>query len=203
MNDMEYQADTRWDAPDLYGALSQAQADMPNATLNRENPYFKSKYADLSSIREATLPSLTKHGLGILQYTKVETDGLLFLYTRLVHKSGQWIEGRYPVLIDKPQAMGSALTYARRYCWAAMCGVASEDDDDANAAQGDKNPNKKTKAKARPDYDSLTKAMRECKTKAELEAWNQANADDIEALPDDWLRHLDNDYRRTMEGLPV
>jgi hypothetical protein len=120
----------------LATALATAQGEMKNATLNRVNPHFKSKYADLAGIRDATAPVLAKHGLTITQFTTVEGESLV-LCTRLLHKSGQWMEGEYPLpmALDKPQVMGSALTYARRYCWSAVCGIAAEEDDDGNAAQ--------------------------------------------------------------------
>ena len=120
----------------LAKALAQAQAELKNATLNKVNPHFKSKYADLAGIRDATAPTLAKYGLAITQFTTVDGDRLL-LNTRLIHESGQWMEGEYPLPMDlgKPQVMGSALTYARRYCWSAVSGIAAEEDDDGNAAQ--------------------------------------------------------------------
>ena len=119
----------------LAEALSKAQGEMKNAVLNKINPHFKSKYADLAAVREATLPALTKHGLAITQCT-VMRDGALILLTILWHPSGEQITSEYPLpnVPDKPQIMGSATTYARRYCWAAMCGIASDEDDDAEAA---------------------------------------------------------------------
>lgn len=120
----------------LAKALAKAQADLKNATLNRVNPHFKSKYADLAGIRDATAPILARNGLTISQFTAMQ-EGTLVLCTRLLHESGQWMEGEYPLpmSLDKPQVMGSALTYARRYCWSAACGIAAEEDDDGNAAQ--------------------------------------------------------------------
>lgn len=119
----------------LYAALAKAQAKMDPAILNKVNPHFRNKYADLNALRAATLPALTANGLCIIQYTSCVT-GALFLHTRLAHESGEWIEGTYPlpIYLDKPQVLGSALTYARRYGWGAICGEAADEDDDANAA---------------------------------------------------------------------
>lgn len=119
----------------LAAALATAQGEMKNATLNKVNPHFKSKYADLAGIRDATVKVLSKHGLSVVQATSVTETGLV-LHTRLLHSSGQWIAGDYPLPMnmEKPQAMGSALTYARRYSLSAICGIASDEDDDANAA---------------------------------------------------------------------
>lgn len=124
------------DIKELAAALATAQSEMKNAPLNKVNPHFKSKYADLAGIRDATAPVLAKNGLTITQFTTVTEAGLV-LTTRLLHNSGQWMEGEYPLPMDlaKPQQMGSALTYARRYSWSAVCGIAAEEDDDGNAAQ--------------------------------------------------------------------
>ena len=97
-------------------ALAAAQAEMPNAVLNKVNPHFKSQYADLTSIREATLPALTKNGLCIVQVPTITAAGFVLL-SRLIHKSGEWIEADYPIDGATPQARGSGLTYARRYSW--------------------------------------------------------------------------------------
>ena len=121
---------------EAFAALVAAQGEMDNAALNRTNPHFKAKYADLTSVREATMPALTKHGLGILQKPTMK-DGQFVLISRLVHKSGVVIEEcEYPLTTGgKPQQVGSEITYARRYTWAALCGISADEDDDANAAQ--------------------------------------------------------------------
>lgn len=118
----------------LAEALSKAQAEMTAAPMNRVNPHFKSKYADLSAVLDAVRPALTKHGLSVTQTTKL-CDGQLVLTTTLHHLSGESIASEYPLPIGKPQEMGSALTYARRYCLSAICCIAADDDDDATAAE--------------------------------------------------------------------
>lgn len=120
---------------ELATALAKAQADIKNAAFNKVNPHFKSKYADLAAIRDAVTPSLAKNGLSIVQMTG-EDNGKLIVKTRLLHSSGQWLQSDYPITNDlnSPQKMGSALTYARRYSLAAICGIASEEDDDGNEA---------------------------------------------------------------------
>ena len=118
----------------LSKALAAAQGEMENAILNRINPHFKSKYADLAAIRDAVIPALSKHGLSVAQMTGFE-DGSLRLYTRMSHESGQWIESVFPLQVQaNPQAMGSQLTYARRYSLSAICGISADEDDDAEIA---------------------------------------------------------------------
>lgn len=119
---------------EIAGALAKAQGEMSNAILNKTNPHFKSKYADLAAIRDAVSPQLAKHGIALLQVIDADENGP-FLTTRLVHSSGQWIESVHPLPQGaKPQEFGSSLTYARRYSLAAICGISAEEDDDANAA---------------------------------------------------------------------
>src|SRR3546814_8340859 len=113
---------------------------MQNASKSAINPHFGKKYADFAAIRDVSTPVLAKNGLTITQFTTLQ-DNALSLVMRLLHESGQWIEGDYPLpnVPEKPQVMGSAITYARRYCWSAACGIAGEEDDDGNAAQASGN----------------------------------------------------------------
>jgi hypothetical protein len=131
----------------LAEALSKAQAEMKNAVLNKTNPHFRSKYADLAAVRDATLPALNKYGLALTQCMIIR-DTALILRTVLSHASGETMTSEYPLpnVPDKPQIMGSAQTYARRYCWAAMCGIAAEEDDDGEAAHANGNGMAKTSA---------------------------------------------------------
>jgi hypothetical protein len=115
---------------EIASALAKAQASMKNAALNKVNPHFRSKYADLAGIRDTVIPSLTANGIAVVQ--TLDADAVL---TRLMHTSGQWIESRCPIPAQADmQKMGSAITYARRYSLSAICGIAADEDDDANAA---------------------------------------------------------------------
>jgi hypothetical protein len=115
---------------EIAAALAKAQGAMKNAALNKVNPHFRSKYADLAGIRDTVIPALTANGIAVVQ--TLDADAVL---TRLMHASGQWIESRclIPAQADM-QKMGSAITYARRYSLSAICGIAADEDDDANAA---------------------------------------------------------------------
>jgi hypothetical protein len=123
----------------LSKALAAAQGEMKNATLNRVNPHFKNRYADLAAIRDAVIPALSKRGIAMTQFTDFR-EGHSVLVTRLMHESGQWIEGAYPLApAANPQAMGSQLTYARRYTLSAIAGISADEDDDAEIATANKN----------------------------------------------------------------
>lgn len=115
-------------------ALIKAQGDFAPAVKAKVNPHFKSKYVPLDAVLDAIAEPLRANGIAIVQQTDIQ-DARTVLVTRLVHESGEWIAGRYPVHPVKadPQGEGSALTYARRYALMALVGIAPEDDD-GNAA---------------------------------------------------------------------
>ncbi len=116
----------------LFEALAKAQLEMEVAKTDSINPYFKSRYADLASIVKASRSFLAKNGLSIIQRTITKENGDVFLYTRLCHSSGQWIESNMAVKPPKAdiQTLGSYLTYLRRYMYAAVTGVVAGDEDD-------------------------------------------------------------------------
>jgi hypothetical protein len=120
---------------ELATALAKAQAQIKSAMKDSVNPHFKSKYADLSAVWEACREPLTKNGLSVIQTTDFDS-GEVWLRTVLLHSSGEQLEGRYPLrpIKQDPQGFGSAITYARRYCLAALVGVVADEDDDGNSA---------------------------------------------------------------------
>lgn len=121
---------------DLAAALAKAQAKMRHAAKSAVNDHWKKNYADLASVINACREALAENDLAVLQTTRLG-EGAHVLVTTLLHKTGQFISGEMPILAksNDPQAFGSALTYARRYAFAAIVGVA-QDDDDAELGQG-------------------------------------------------------------------
>lgn len=120
---------------ELAKALAGVQSEIGFARKTAVNPHFKNTYANLADVWDACRAALTKHGLSVVQVP--DTDGeRVVLTTTLLHTSGQWIRGVYPVrpVKNDPQSYGSALTYARRYGLAAMVGVVADDDDDGQRA---------------------------------------------------------------------
>lgn len=121
----------------LYAALSAAQSEMknPDKTKEADTGKYKYKYADIGDVLEAVLPVLSRHGLSLMQPTKIENNSII-LVTRVAHSSGQTIESEYPVcsLNGNHQAMGSAMTYARRYALTSLLGIAAVDDTDGKDA---------------------------------------------------------------------
>jgi len=123
---------------ELAGALAKAQSSINSPIKNQVNPFFKSKYADLNSIIDCSKKSLSSNGLAVTQLT-LYIDNKFLLVTKLIHSSGQWMQSQYPLPANgKPQEIGSALTYARRYALSAILNVSADDDDDGNAASNNK-----------------------------------------------------------------
>ena len=120
-------------------ALSIVQGKLTYAIKDSNNPFFKSKYADLESVWDACRSLLSENGLAVMQFPGEYYDGTMHLTTILTHKSGEWIGQDMSVPVTKPDAQGagSALTYMRRYALAAVVGVVQADDD-GNAASSPK-----------------------------------------------------------------
>lgn len=136
----------------LSKALANVQKTIKNPPKNKVNPHFNSRYVDLSDGLDTIRAALSAEGIAVIQGTELMND-FIFLNTRLAHAGGEWIESTYPVGNpgDRPQALGSAMTYARRYSIFGMVGVAGEDDDDGNAAeQAAKDAPQKGRSKAAP-----------------------------------------------------
>ena len=127
---------------ELAAALAKARSQFKKVEKTNENPFFKSKYADLSNIIDATFKALSDNGLSIIQGASglcIAEDGsghAVGVTTTLLHQSGQWIEDRIfmPSVKIDAQAIGSATTYARRYAYQSMLNIAAESDDDGNGA---------------------------------------------------------------------
>jgi hypothetical protein len=139
---------------ELATALAKAQGEIDSAKKDSTNPFFQSKYADLAAVRDAIRVPFFNHGLSVAQFPQTRYEGVPESYewqakrsgetrygvkvfcvvgvvTRLMHTSGQWLEDEVSAMLPNgdPQAVGSAITYLRRYALQAVAGVAAEDDD--------------------------------------------------------------------------
>ena len=124
----------------LAEALCAAQGEMGGAVKGSANPFFKSSYADLTSVIKAIKEPCQNNGLSYVQLPH-RSDSSIGVVTRLMHVSGQWLENDFtlPMVKSDPQAAGSAITYARRYALQALFGIPAVDDDGESAMiRGDK-----------------------------------------------------------------
>jgi len=124
------------DIKELVVALAKAQKDIKPARVDGYNPHFKSKYASFASCMKACKEPLADNDIVVTQYCET-IDEQLTLVTMLIHTSGQWMKSEFPVISARKdsQAIGSALSYAKRYGLCGMVGiVVAGEDDDGNAA---------------------------------------------------------------------
>ena len=139
--------------PNLNKALSQLQGELPKVTKAQEGKVegeskasgkafsYTYKYADLADVTAAVGPLLAKHGLSFFAAPTIDpaSRGHMILAWSLLHESGEERCGEWPLgpVNQKPQTLGSMVTYARRYCLGAATGIVAEEDDDGQRAQRD------------------------------------------------------------------
>jgi hypothetical protein len=123
-------------------AVLGVQKDLKPAFKGSNNPYFKSKYADLNACWDAVRDLLQKNDLVLIQMPGTSVDMRPTLTTLLLHTSGEYLMDEAILLIDKQNAQGygSAVTYYRRYGLSAVLGLISDEDDDGNAASTTNSP---------------------------------------------------------------
>ncbi len=153
--------------PRLNAALVEAQKMLEPVKKEANNPFFKSKYADLANVLAAITPALNAHGIALTQIPDNDPTGVACI-TQLRHTSGEVLTGRFwlPVVKGDPQGYGSAFTYARRFGAKAIVGLAEEDDDgnshavDHPRAKTAKDHTKPTPSKPKPvDTTKLVEAF--------------------------------------------
>ncbi len=131
-------------------AFCKAQSEMGHAARNEENPFFKSSYADLASVLDVARGPLTKNGIMFTQ--SASTDGAkITVRTKLIHSRGEWMQSPGTSATAKdvdPQAVGSVITYLRRYSLSTMLCIATEDDD-GERGQGRQPSNSQAKAQSK------------------------------------------------------
>jgi hypothetical protein len=136
----------------LAKAIALAQPHISNPSLDAVNPHFRSRYATLAAHIAAVRAPLAAQGISVVQSTRIDVPGAVVVVTSLIHASGEWLSSELALPSGAtPQTYGSALTYARRYALAALCGIVGDEDDDANAATP------QAKATAKPEKPEKAK----------------------------------------------
>lgn len=121
----------------LAAALVRAQRKMVNAKKDAKNLFFKSTYANLNSVREAVTPALNEEGISVLQLM-IHHSEKNFVRTTLLHESGEYVCSDTEIVVkeaNNPQALGSAISYARRYGLSSATSSGAEDDDGEAAVE--------------------------------------------------------------------
>lgn len=215
----------------LYEALRAAQATLPEVGKNRTakvkgksktgNEFeYSYKYADITDVLSAIRPHFARFGITILQPTRIDGNALQ-VATRLVHdKTGQFEESLYPVAAigADHQALGSALTYARRYALCSMIGLAPDEDADgqhaasSGPAGGERNPQRdppprqqlnSSQAKKADVWSVFTRTLASHRTIEDLDDW-WSDADtqtEIDRQPSAWQEQAKEAYDKRREAL--
>jgi hypothetical protein len=201
---MKLQSDT---IGELATALSQAQGEFPPIPKNKtaEVPTktggrYSYKYADLADVISIVAPVLSKNGLAVIQEPTL-FDGRFVLLSSLIHRSGEYKTSLYPLpMHDKPQLMGSEITYARRYTLTAILGIHADEDEDGTLANKEG-----TAPRVQPRLPPLTepREFTEARQRREAAEKDAERLLDLASVPDeseapnafDALSYFDGDQR--------
>jgi hypothetical protein len=152
--------------PALNTALAKVQAELPKLERDRtvevekkSGGTYSYSYVTLANLSDAVLPLLARHGLAFTTMPGAGSDGKMCLRYHLLHDSGESLSGEFPISGEGGiQMIGGRITYARRYCLAAVVGVAADEDDESRldtdhaprTAQRAAAPTKRQAAAAKP-----------------------------------------------------
>lgn len=201
---------TSEDISKLSLSLNAFQSELVTVGRTVTNPFFKAKYADLTSIMLESQPILTKHELSVSQFPDTTPDNQSALTTILMHTSGQFIRATVPLPVSRitvttkrekgkdhngkdipekitsedgydPQEFGRAITYMRRYGYAAVLQIVIDEDDDGNKSS------RRQQEKLPEPIPSNPETVQKIKdiwkenggTEEQLDAWVRKNNNDV------------------------
>ncbi|MCT2280592.1 ERF family protein [Micromonospora chalcea] len=126
----------------LAAALAKVQAELPKLERDRtvqvetkKGDSYSYSYVTLANLSDAVLPLLAKHGLAFTTLPGTGSDGKMCLRYHLLHESGESLTGEFPISGEGGiQMIGGRISYSRRYCLAAIVGVAADEDDESRLA---------------------------------------------------------------------
>ncbi len=131
--------------PNLAAALAKVQAKLPKLERDRtvtvepkdpKKPSYSYSYVTLANLSDAILPLLAENGLSFVAMPGAGSDGKMCIRYHLLHESGESLTGEFPISGEGGiQMIGGRITYARRYCLAAIVGVAADEDDESRLAE--------------------------------------------------------------------
>lgn len=180
----------------IAAALVAFHGEIRSISHDSENPHFRSQYTSLDHMIDETKPILFKHGLTVMQFPGGDGEKIT-IRTMILHSSGEWIESEpltlKPVKLD-PQGAGSAITYARRYSYAAALSLSLGDDDDGNAASAGQQQNTRPAAQSQPSQ------QRSNQPSAMTNLISQAQINYCQKLKND-KRIDEEDFKRIIEEM--
>lgn len=185
---------------ELAEALAKAQAVLANASRDKDNTYYKNKYADLESVVGVIRPAIKEFGLSYVQSCH-DWDVGVKVETIILHNSGEWLScGILSIPAVKADAAGfmSALTYARRGSLSTAFGVATEDDDGQGTIKKGKESGK---SEARSEWDKLDEETQKGMTHEAMAVTVMLNAGDIQGAFDHIATlEYDDSFRTAFES---
>ncbi len=178
----------------LDSAKAKAQIELKNPKKTKEGVMrgdTAQMYADLGEGLDAIRKVFGKHQIAIHEATHI--DGQVLIHTARLAHAGQWIESDYPVcqITGNHQAMGAALSYARRYNIFPLVGVAGEDDDTDGKGAADPKAPRDQEAEAKKigaaelsklESASMLDALEEISTEGMLGKWEKDNKKPLKEL---------------------
>jgi hypothetical protein len=168
---------------ELNKALAGLQAELAPIKRNAKGQTGtrEHRYADLAAVSDTVLPLLSKHDLAFSARPTLGDDGHFVLAYSLLHASGEREDGQYPLGTGTPQQLGSAITYARRYCLCAVTGATPVGEDDDGAAAADVRQGRQPQ-RQRPPSRPTAQPVHTRTTGTEHERLRHGT---VEATPDD------------------
>lgn len=181
-------------ADSLASALAELQTKLPEiskskrADVRSDKGNYSYTYADLADVTKAVMPVMGPLGLSFTSRPTLTADGRFVLAYSLLHASGDAQSGEYPLpSAGSPQAIGSAITYARRYALCAVTGAVADEDDDGAKAEAEHRTRSRRKQRepegpaeqaepAKPDpemvvlFDAFAEEIRTAKSQEDLTA---------------------------------
>ena len=144
--------------------LAKVQGNLPNIKKDAKGNF--GKYVTLDAIHEAVLPLLAKHNLAWVTLPTYDENGEPILDYKLLHTSGDKLEGKMRMYVDKqtPQGQGSSITYARRYSICAVIGITADDDDDGTAGSAKPTPAYTKRVTPAPTHDPQDEPSRDIRS---------------------------------------
>lgn len=150
-------------ADSFASALAELQTKLPEITKSKtahvrsDKGNYSYTYADLATVTRALLPVMGALGLSFSARPTLTEDGRFVLAYKLLHTSGENEVGEYPLPNGgTPQAVGSAITYARRYALCAVTGAVAEEDDDGAKAEAEHGQQDEWETAAKPPNKAQT-----------------------------------------------
>lgn len=181
----------------LAAALAKFHTNLPEVHKGSTNPAFKSKYADLADVVKVVLPALAAQGLAWITRPVLTEDGFVLAY-ELRHVSGESITGEWPLpdpTKAKPQELGSAVTYAKRYTLSAVTGIAPDEDDDGNAASADSAARAARREPRPPARERVAKAVAAIagsdSREALIKVWDAITVSGLNGVPEIVAAHAE------------